>query len=106
MKKRQAVRQGDVLLRPCRKPNDLKPHSEKILARGEATGHHHAVINGEVFVDHLGRLFVHATPSTKLRHQDERGAVADHLELDVPAGYYAVVIEEEYTPEGLRRVED
>ncbi len=106
MQKRKAIRQGDVLLRPCKPRAGLSPHIEHILARGEATGHHHVVIDGEVLVDERGKLFVRATPGTKLRHQDERGAVADHLPLVVPAGDYEVLIEEEYTPHGFRPVVD
>ena len=101
------IRQGDVLLiRRKAAPATAKPHSTLTIAFGEATGHHHTVINGEVLVDEQGALFVVAKEATALRHQTESGAVADHLPLTLPTGTYEVRIEEDYTPEGLRRVAD
>lgn len=100
------VRQGDVFLRRIDKVPVTKQHKHKTLAFGEVTGHHHEIIDGEVFVGDNGQLFVRATEDTRLRHQDEAGAVADHWEHDVPAGDYAVTIEEEYEPEGWRQVYD
>jgi len=103
------IRQGDVLLRKIKGlPNkaNLKPKDDNCVAYGEVTGHHHKVIDGDVFVDAKGGLYVEAAGKTCLRHQDQTGAVADHQPLNIPAGTYEIVIEEEYTPEGLRRVED
>lgn len=104
--KRKLIRQGDVLLIPAKPRDGLKPHTDSTLAHGEATGHHHTVIDGEVLVDEQGRLFVRAGEATELRHATEAGTKADHDWLKIPAGLWEVRIEEEYTPEGLRRVED
>jgi hypothetical protein len=99
-------RQGDVLLiRVKSLPENAKAH-RNVLAMGEATGHAHAVIDGEVLVDERGKLYVRAEPKTVLRHQTASGEDAEHLPLVLEPGLYEVRIEEEYHPEGLRKVED
>lgn len=103
---RTHVRQGDVFLRRIDKIPSKQPAKHKTLAFGEVTGHHHEIIDGDVMVGANGQLFVRATEATRLRHQDETGAVADHAEIDVPVGDYEVTIEQEYEPEGWRRVHD
>jgi len=101
------IRQGDVMLIPIQAlPPAAAARDNKTLALGEATGHSHVVIDGEVFVGEDGTLFVRAGGATRLRHQDQSGAVAEHLPLTLEPGVYEVRIEEEYTPQGLRRVED
>ena len=101
-------RQGDVFLKKSSRKTTkgLKKREDKILAHGEATGHHHIVIDGEVFVGEDGKLYVQSTERTALRHQDASGAVAEHAPHDLEEGIYEVTIEEEYTPEGMRRVYD
>lgn len=110
--KAKLIRQGDVLLIPvdalAAKKLKLKPHTDQVLAHGEATGHAHVVIDGEVLVDASGKLYVRGrgVKKTALRHQDATGAVAEHHPLEVPRRLYEVRIEEDYHPQGLRRVED
>lgn len=104
---RKLIRQGDVLLVPIAKlPASLKKHKEQIVARGEATGHDHIIIDGEVLVDESGKLYVVASSETMIRHQDQVGGIADHLPCVLEPGPYKILIEEEYTPEGLRPVVD
>lgn len=105
--KAAAYRQGDVMLLPIAEiPTGAKPAEHPTLALGEATGHSHVVIKGDVFVGADGKMFVRAAKGTTLRHQDRSGAIAEHRPFKVAPGCYEVRIEEEYTPEGLRRVED
>ena len=101
-------RQGDVFLKKTKRTTtkNLKKREDKILAHGEATGHHHIVLDGEVFVGEDGKIFVQASEGTALRHQDQSGAVAEHAPHSLEPGIYEVSIEEEYTPEGMRRVYD
>jgi hypothetical protein len=106
-KRKSLIRQGDVLLIQITTiPLGLKPSVTTIVAKGEQTGHHHIVIEGEVLVDEKGNLFVRAGSATELRHSTQEGVKADHDWLGIPEGLYEVRIEEEYTPEGLRRAED
>jgi len=109
---RKNRRQGDVTLRRIVEEKAIKAAegltnvTSAILAHGETTGHHHIIIDGEVFLDGAGKIIVRANEKTKFRHQKPDGSVADHEELDVPPGMYVVGYEEEYTADGMRRAED
>lgn len=114
MKKKQLqFRQGDVLVVGVEKiPTEAKKRKREgglvILARGEATGHHHSFgsrrVNMYAVADEFERLgsgFIEIqTPSgAQLRHQE-------HAPIKVPAGNYRVIRQREYTPEELRLVAD
>lgn len=107
---RAPIRQGDVILVPTAAvPASARPVAAEmgrvILARGEATGHHHSFA---------------ASPSVAFFRPDDAGtgggwlslaapALLEHQEhtaLLVPAGLYRVGIQVEETPEAVRRVED
>lgn len=107
---RKLVRQGDVLLIPVAKvPTGAKKKEGRdanVVAYGEATGHHHVILDGTVYVGEEGKMFVVVGERGEIRHQDPSGVKADHDWLQIPAGEYEVRIEEEYTPEGLERVAD
>jgi hypothetical protein len=103
---RKLIRQGDVLLVPVDEAPGATTRQDRILAHGEATGHAHVVIDGEVLIDESGNLYVRADSKTVLLHQTATGEVAEHLPLVLEPGLYEVRIENEYTPQGLRRVED
>lgn len=114
-------RQGDVLLVAITNddvPGDAKPvrreRGKTILAHGEVTGHHHAILEPEaelvgvptdgqtlVTADEAAELYllVHGTESVALTHQE-------HATVTVDPGTYRVVRQREYTPEQLRRVAD
>ena len=96
-------RQGDVLVTPV---DSIPPGSSPeltenglvILAKGEATGHHHSVdaaVAGMVAVD--GLRFLSIREIAPLRHQE-------HAEIRLPAGNYEVRIQREYDPTVISRV--
>lgn len=103
-------RQGDVLMREC----DAIPKSAKevkrdngrvVLAYGEVTGHSHAIANPKV------KLFRDDGNggATFMSVSDPAGAALQHEEhktINVPAGTYRVVVQQEYTPEAIRSVAD
>jgi hypothetical protein len=79
MKKiKNQVRQGDVLINPVASvPPDLKPvpreSGKVILAHGEVTGHHHALLEPEVQMlrgDTDAERFLSVGKSAKLTHQE------------------------------------
>jgi len=108
MKKKQTVivRQGDVLLmleaKPTAKFSKVPPIGGRlILARGEATGHHHSIAatdaelmkaNGITYLDVKKAL-------TMLTHQE-------HAPIPLKRGTYRVVRQREYSPEAIRNVAD
>jgi hypothetical protein len=105
---KKIYRQGDVLLvqstvQPAVSavpvPNDGS--GRVILAHGEVTGHAHAIHE----VDHVRRFessgmsFLQVLDSVTLRHEE-------HTHMTIPAGVYQLLIQNEYTPEELRNVQD
>ena len=97
-------RQGDVLLVATEAtPSGKKVKAEAgrlILARGEATGHHHSVSarNATMF-DEAGKFLLVVADQATLDHQE-------HSAIEVAPGAYWVVRQREYTPEEIRRVQD
>lgn len=104
---KRPVRQGDVLLLPvARLPKDAQrvpPEGDRlILARGEATGHHHsvAVADAELYeTANAVDRWLKVTRATTLTHQ-EHGGIA------LGQGVYKVIRQREYSPSEIRRVAD
>ena len=102
------LRQGDVLLsaveaipptaRPARVSGD-----RVVLARGETSGHAHAVpaTRAELFQDQAsGRAFLAVgEPGALLQHEE-------HAPIRLPSGYYEVIRQREYTPTAIHRTAD
>ena len=96
--KRQ-FRQGDIFIIEVEElPKNAKKIKSRVLAYGEATGHVHALGDGNVF-DLDGVLFFHLTKETELKHQE-------HDPVKIPDGNYRVVRQKEYSPERIRYVQD
>lgn len=104
------ARQGDLLIESVGSfPVDLVPVKREqdriILARGEATGHHHAVLEREVEMlkdpgtaEAVDR-WLRATASFTVVHEE-------HAPITVPAGNYVIRRQREYAPERIRMVAD
>ena len=127
-KKNYRYRQGDVYLIPREKrltDDEIKKCKKSVdpLALGEVSGHHHVVTqviedekldlsklgddNTTLYVDEKGNMVLRAEKGTLVEHIVEKtGEKADHEPIEVAPGDYDVVIQEEYTPEGNRRVID
>ncbi len=104
MNKKQ-VRQGDVYLKPADMPSGKGKRVRAvrgriILARGEATGHHHSVRAdvAELF-DFDGHMVLVVSEPTPLEHQE-------HAPIEIAPGTYFVVRQREYHPQEVRRVQD
>lgn len=95
-------RQGDILLIPCAGiPAGAKEEAPEqgrvVLARGEVTGHSHAMAAERVRFfrdDGLGRAFVQVTGEAPvdLKHEE-------HAPLAIPPGNYRLVRQREYLPQ-------
>jgi hypothetical protein len=105
------IRQGDIMLVPISEtPLGAKPveaeNGRLILARGEATGHHHSVAMTDRVAlfreDGSGAglfLFNGGPGAVTLEHQE-------HSALAIPPGAFEVRRQVEYAPAAPRRVED
>lgn len=90
MKKGQYIQQGDVIIK---KVSEVKGKKLKhlTLALGEATGHHHTIVEGdaELYEDN-GKLFLRVNSETAvLGHQE-------HKAVEIPQGEYEIGIVREY----------
>jgi hypothetical protein len=106
---RTSYRQGDILIVPCASvPADTTPvpreNGKAILAHGEVTGHHHAIVDERaelVSAEQASELYllVHGLDPVKLTHQE-------HGTIEIPPGDYHVLRQREYAPEETRTVAD
>ena len=83
--------QGDVVIT---KVSEVKGNKLKhlTLARGEATGHHHTITEGEAeLYEHEGNLFLRVkSEEAQLTHQE-------HNTIVLPKGDYKIRIVREYS---------
>jgi len=104
--KTKLYRQGDVLIEQVAKlPKNLKRQAGEngriILARGEATGHHHSVNidAADWWKSDSGEQFLTVEKQAEVTHQE-------HDALVLLPGNYRVRRQREYTPEAIRNVAD
>ena len=89
------ARQGDVLIRKIRgtaKGVPVEPvHGRLILARGEATGHHHSVPAqaGTLTLDEEGVMYLTIEELTAVEHQE-------HAPVRLEPGVYRVARQRQY----------
>lgn len=104
-KNKLQVRQGDVLVIAVDKIPEMKQTKRVRLANGEVTGHHHTISDGAVGFaeaeEDLAEFFaVKGGDSVAvLTHQE-------HSAIEIPEGEYRSVIQSEYTPQAIKRVQD
>ena len=99
--------QGDVIIEPCKFPSDGKEVNPEnrgfILARGEATGHAHALENveGVEVVEKDGGFYIRLGNPATLRHEE-------HRPITIPMGEYRIrkVREYDHFSEEARAVKD
>ncbi|MEU3777714.1 hypothetical protein AB0F11_31860 [Streptomyces sp. NPDC032472] len=106
-------RQGDVLIVPIAE-SAVPPHAadapeeprdgrgRMVLARGEVTGHAHAVLGPGRLVREAGSF------GPQLLHLPDGGRVVheEHAAIPLPKGWYRVVRQREYVPGAVRMVAD
>lgn len=102
---RQA-RQGDVLLIrvetiPAKAKTEKRDKGRIVLAKGEVTGHAHAIANRGVKVyEHEGTRYIRVhKKGAELKHEE-------HGKIALAPGDYEVRIQREYTPQAIVNVRD
>jgi hypothetical protein len=95
-------RQGDILLKKIEAiPEDVKPSTDDVILRGEATGHAHRIENGTIFTrSGTSEMYIEANVGATLVHEE-------HSTIQIEAGFYEVIRQREYDPKVRSRlVED
>jgi len=110
MKNVKHYRQGDVYITKVEYVNTegytkRQPKgSNLILAYGEVTGHHHSINlldtpDAELLENPSGDMILKLNGFATITHQE-------HAPIVLNPGFYECFIQEEYDPEGMRRVQD
>lgn len=100
-------RQGDIFFRQVESihPNARQVQNEGplILAEGEATGHHHAILKPENVT-----LYRQGKDAVFLRVAEREATVShpEHAPIVLPMGDYEMIRQREYQPEANRHVFD
>ena len=103
------ARQGDLLfIRVEKTPENLQQTQDQILAHGEITGHAHKVVTpgvqvfdfkGVVNQQTLRSKFLKSETPIHIQHEEHGPIVLD-------SGNWEVLRQREYTPEGIKKVQD
>jgi hypothetical protein len=104
--KAKMFRQGDVFVIQVERVDAVvevpRENGCIVLAYGEATGHAHTIASMDAM------LFMDA--KTLDRYLDVKAPVTldheEHHRIELPSGFYRVVQQREYRPEGIRNVTD
>ncbi len=100
----KAYRHGEILLLKIDKlPEELKKTESKILMTG-SHGNHHSFDNGVFYKKEDGQTFGYLkAKDTSLLHPEHSPKIGDAL---IKNGYYQLIKQVEFTPEGLVPVID
>lgn len=101
---KQAYRHGEVLLLKIDKlPEGLTPSKEKVFMVG-SHGNNHSFDNGIFYKKQEGTIFGYLeAKNTSLLHPEHSPKVGD---AKIQDGYYQLIKQQEYTPDGLIPVID
>ena len=106
MKKPKMFRQGDVMVVATERREGLsevpREDGRIVLAHGEVTGHAHAIASMDAIMlmdEKTLDRFLDVRAPVSIGHEE-------HGRIELPRGFYSVVQQREYRPEGLRKVAD
>ena len=90
-------RQGDVLITGIDQlPKGSKKLVSKIIVEGEATGHSHTLVGGDIFSKE-GLLYLVVGANGKVTHQE-------HNTIELESGVYAVQRQKEYLSSDMTKL--
>lgn len=99
-------RQGELLIIKANREEILesvfdtpKKLDHRILAEGEVTGHMHELTKGTLYSGMWGKLFADIESLALLTHPE-------HKTIKLEKGFYEIITQREYNPDGDRRVID
>ena len=99
---RKPRRQGDCILIPVLTnlvSPSIKLKADNVLLYGETSGHKHAVVDGEVYEDNSGTLWIKADKETKVVHEE-------HGTQPLETGFWQMIRQREFDERNPRFVID
>ena len=91
-------RQGDLVIKSVKElPKRLKEVKGGIILRGEATGHAHRLVGGDVFSGKDGLIYLMLAKAGSIVHDE-------HKPLNLKAGKYMVIRQREYQSKDMARL--
>lgn len=102
--KKRAYRHGETLLVKIDKlPEDLKPITSHVFMVG-SHGNNHSIDTGTIYLKNDGMTFGYLeAKNTSLLHPEHSPNIGD---AKIEDGYYQLIKQQEYTPDGLIPVQD
>lgn len=91
--------QGDVLLIPATIPANAKFLNDEIVQWGEITGHTHKLEKSKIY-EAGNRKFVRVMVAEPMTHEDHPPT------SEIKKGDYEIIIQNEYFPDGVKKVID
>lgn len=81
------IQQGDTLYFPIENlPKDLEKQKDNIIQHGEATGHAHRLINGEIYIEPKSKVkYLRLIHPSDIIHEE-------HHSVTLPPGAYRIGI--------------
>ena len=96
----EMYRQGDVLFTKVEElPEGLERKRNNIVVEGEVTGHAHRLLDGVIWMNVLGAMYLEVVRATRVVHEE-------HNAIYLEPGIYQVTRQREYSPEAIRLVLD
>ena len=99
---KNCFRHGDLIIKPVAEiPKEAERQNHLTLAEGEATGHHHSVVEGQaVHFRFDGKIYLRVISEiAKIDHPE-------HGLRELPQGEYEVDIQQEWKEDGWAKVID
>lgn len=83
-------RQGDLVIKQVNSiPLNAKLQKDGVLVYGEATGHAHRLVGGNVFKTDNGMIFLKVEGKASIKHEE-------HKPISLNKGLYGVIRQREY----------
>lgn len=95
-------RHGDVILKRVDAiPANAAKQKHLTLAEGEVTGHSHRISTGQAALFKFDeKMYLEVTSKRSALVHEE------HAKIELPSGCYEIFIQEDYSPEGWKKVQD
>lgn len=101
-------RQGDLLFRKIDKvPSEAKLRKDDVILRGEASGHKHRIVNGQIY-ETIQKNYIQPDSVTMyiIAKKGARVIHEEHAPIELEIGIYIVIRQREFDGQEERMVMD